>query len=156
MPQSEPTRIAAQIALIKGGSTGELPPPQRLGGGAPSGSVIIEVVNDSSAELEILLSGPIAKSRQGRCLRQLHQDLRHPPVRFLSHRTHHQVPSSRRALRRRRPGDLGRNPPLLGRMGPERRHHVLQLLLRGHHLRVGAANGLDVFRMNSGTEVGSP
>ncbi|MGH8932597.1 MAG: hypothetical protein ACRDZO_18730 [Egibacteraceae bacterium] len=59
--QAEPTLIAAKVANIKQGSTGELPPPQAVGS-APSGSVIVEIINDSPDTLEVLVSGPNARA----------------------------------------------------------------------------------------------
>jgi tetratricopeptide (TPR) repeat protein len=59
--QSEPALIAARIGVIKGGSTSALPPPQAVGSGAPGGSVIVEVINDSPEALEILVNGQVAK-----------------------------------------------------------------------------------------------
>lgn len=57
--QAQALLIAARVAQIKGGQTGALPPPQAVGR-APGGDVLVEVVNDSPGELEVLASGPSA------------------------------------------------------------------------------------------------
>ncbi|MDT0347222.1 tetratricopeptide repeat protein [Streptomyces litchfieldiae] len=48
--------IAVEIDEINAGDTGELPPPTATGG-APGGTVTVEIVNDSPEELEILFAG---------------------------------------------------------------------------------------------------
>jgi len=52
-------RIAAEVAEIGAGATGDLAPLERTGSG-PSGTATVQVVNDSPYALEILYSGPVA------------------------------------------------------------------------------------------------
>ena len=52
-------RIAAEVAKVRAGATGDIAPLQRTGNG-PSGTAIVQVVNDSPYALEILYSGPVA------------------------------------------------------------------------------------------------
>jgi len=52
-------RIAAEVAEIGAGTTGDLAPLERTGNG-PSGTATVQVVNDSPYALEILYSGPVA------------------------------------------------------------------------------------------------
>ena len=52
-------RIAAEVAQVGAGSTGDLAPLERTGTG-PSGTATVQVVNDSPYALEILYSGPVA------------------------------------------------------------------------------------------------
>lgn len=53
-------RIAAEVAEVGSGATGDLAPLERTGSG-PSGTATVEVVNDSPYPLEILYSGPVAE-----------------------------------------------------------------------------------------------
>ncbi|RSM57698.1 hypothetical protein DMB66_32170 [Actinoplanes sp. ATCC 53533] len=52
-------RIAAEVAKVGAGATGDLAPLERTGNG-PSGTATVQVVNDSPYALEILYSGPVA------------------------------------------------------------------------------------------------
>ncbi|MEV7627689.1 hypothetical protein [Actinoplanes sp. NPDC089786] len=57
--QARQKRIAAEVAKVKAGATGDIAPLERTGNG-PSGTAIVQVVNDSPYALEILYSGPVA------------------------------------------------------------------------------------------------
>lgn len=59
VPQARQKRIAAEVAKITAGETGDIAPLERTGSG-PSGTAVVEVVNDSPYALEILYSGPVA------------------------------------------------------------------------------------------------
>ncbi|MET0496297.1 MAG: hypothetical protein ABW000_24485 [Actinoplanes sp.] len=52
-------RIAAEVAQVRAGATGDLAPLERTGNG-PAGTATVKVVNDSPYPLEILYSGPVA------------------------------------------------------------------------------------------------
>lgn len=57
--QARQKRIAAEVAKVRAGTTGDIAPLERTGNG-PAGTAIVQVVNDSPYALEILYSGPVA------------------------------------------------------------------------------------------------
>ncbi|MEU4162949.1 hypothetical protein [Actinoplanes sp. NPDC026670] len=57
--QARQKRIAAEVAKVRAGATGDIAPLERTGDG-PAGTAIVQVVNDSPYALEILYSGPVA------------------------------------------------------------------------------------------------
>lgn len=59
VPQARQKRIAAEVAKVRSGATGDIAPLERTGNG-PAGTAIVQVVNDSPYALEILYSGPVA------------------------------------------------------------------------------------------------
>jgi TolA-binding protein len=59
VPDARQKRIAAEVAKVGAGTTGDLAPLERTGTG-PSGTATVQVVNDSPYALEILYSGPVA------------------------------------------------------------------------------------------------
>lgn len=60
--QARPRLIDTRVELFKQGSYEELGTPQRIGG-APAGSVIVEIQNDAPVDNEVLFSGPQSVSR---------------------------------------------------------------------------------------------